>query len=261
MQTKSLFRLVLFLLCICATAWAQGSTAQINGSVKDSTGLVVAGADVKATQTATGAVRTATSGSDGTFTLPDLPIGPWTLEIGKEGFSKYVQSGIILQVDSNPSIDASLKVGSVTERVQVTADAAMVETHSTGVGQVIDQERVVDLPLNGRNDLMLVFLGGAATTAPPGNLNSTKNYPTVVISVAGGLANGITFLLDGSTHNDPFSNQAMPFPFPDAMQEFKVETSALPAQYGQHASAAVNAVTKSGTNAFHGDIFEFLRNG
>ena len=200
-------------------------------------------------------------GVDGTFTLPNLPIGPWTLEISKEGFSKYVQSGIVLQVDSNPAIDASLKVGSVTEQVQVTADAAMIETHSTGVGQVIDQERVVDLPLNGRNDLMLVFLGGAATTAPPGNLNSTKNYPTVVISVAGGLANGITFLLDGSTHNDPFSNQAMPFPFPDAMQEFKVETSALPAQYGEHSAAAVNAVTKSGGNSFHGDAFEFLRNG
>ena len=137
----------------------------------------------------------------------------------------------------------------------------MVETHSTGIGQVIDQERVVDLPLNGRNDLMLLFLGGAATTAPPGNLNSTKNYPTVVISVAGGLANGITFLLDGSTHNDPFSNQAMPFPFPDAMQEFKVETSALPAQYGEHSAAAVNAVTKSGSNSYHGDAFEFLRNG
>jgi hypothetical protein len=261
MQTNSLLRLFLCLLCIGVTVRAQSSTAQINGSVKDSTGLVVAGADVKATQTETGVVRMATSGSDGIFILPNLPIGPWTLEISKDGFSKYIQSGVVLQVDSNPEIDASLKVGSVTEQVQVTADAAMVETHSTGVGQVIDQQRVVDLPLNGRNDLMLVFLGGAATTAPPGNLNSTKNYPTVVISVAGGLANGITFLLDGSTHNDPFSNQALPFPFPDAMQEFKIETSALPAQYGQHSAAAINAVTKSGGNNFHGDAFEFLRNG
>src|ERR1019366_3596544 len=197
----------------------------------------------------------------GSFSLPSLPIGPYRLQVGKAGFTSYVQTGIVLQVDSNPTVDASLKVGSVTERVEVTADAAMVETHSTGVGQVVDQQRVVELPLNGRNDLMLIFLGGGATTAPPGNLNSTKNYPTVVISVAGGLANGLTFLLDGSTHNDPFSNQALPFPFPDALQEFKVETSALPAQYGQHSAAAVNAVTKSGGNSFHGDAFEFLRNG
>src|ERR1019366_3879613 len=238
-----------------------GGTAQISGTVRDAAGLAVPGAEIQATQTDTGVTRTAQSAADGSFSLPSLPIGPYRLQVGKAGFTSYVQTGIVLQVDSNPTVDASLKVGSVTERVEVTADAAMVETHSTGVGQVVDQQRVVELPLNGRNDLMLIFLGGGATTAPPGNLNSTKNYPTVVISVAGGLANGLTFLLDGSTHNDPFSNQALPFPFPDALQEFKVETSALPAQYGQHSAAAVNAVTKSGGNSFHGDAFEFLRNG
>jgi hypothetical protein len=250
------------LLLVSASLWAQGGgTAQISGTVRDATGLAVPAAEIQVTQTDTGVTRTTQSAADGTYSLPSLPIGPYRLQVGKAGFTSYAQTGIVLQVDSNPTIDASLKVGSVTERVEVTADAAMVETHSTGVGQVVDQQRVVELPLNGRNDLTLIFLGGGATTAPPGNLNSTKNYPTVVISVAGGLANGLTFLLDGSTHNDPFSNQALPFPFPDALQEFKVETSALPAQYGQHSAAAVNAVTKSGGNSFHGDAFEFLRNG
>src|SRR5258708_23196808 len=101
-----------------------------------------------------------------------------------------------------------------------------------------------------------------ATQVNAAGLNSgVRNYPTQDISVAGGLSNGLTYALDGASHNDPYNNLNLPLPFPDALQEFKVETSALPAQYGHHSSAAVNGVTKSGTNEFHGDLFEFLRNG
>src|SRR5262249_49428079 len=106
----------------------------------------------------------------------------------------------------------------------------------------------------------LIFLSGLATTAPSGDLNTNKNFPTVTISVAGGQANGITYIMDGGTHNDPFNNLNLPTPFPDALQEFKVETSSLPARYGHHAASAVNLVTRSGTNTFHGNAFEFLRN-
>jgi len=134
------FRTVTLVLSIsCAAVWAQSlSTSQISGTIKDTTGSAVPGAEVKATQTATGAVRTLTSGPDGSYVLTNLPTGPYQLEVNKEGFTKYVQTGIVLQVASNPTIDAVLKVGSVTEEVQVQADAAMVETHSTGVGQVVD---------------------------------------------------------------------------------------------------------------------------
>src|ERR1019366_195750 len=104
-------------------------------------------------------------------------------------------------------------------------------------------------------------LAGLASDGAGANLNTVRNYPTVNISVAGGQGNGITYLLDGATHNDSFNNLNLPLPFPDALQEFKVETSALPAEYGLHSAAAVNAITKSGTNAYHGDLFEFLRNG
>src|SRR5712691_4773624 len=253
---------IVICLFACAAVWAQGSTSRINGTVRDSSGLAVPGATVKVTQTATGGVRTVTSGADGAFVLPNLPIGPYVLEVAKEGFSKYVQSGIVLQVDSNPTIDAALKVGSVSEQVLVQADAAMVETHSSGVGQVVDAQRVAEMPLNGRNPIELVFLAGMASTAGGStNLNSVRNYPTVIVSVAGGQGNGITYLLDGASHQDPYNSASLPLPFPDALQEFKVETSALPAQYGYHSGAAVNAVTKSGTNEFHGDLFEFLRNG
>jgi len=257
---RGISRLVSGVLLSCALGWSQGSTAQISGTIRDASGLSVPGAEIRATQTATGANRTVNSGADGAYVLPNLPIGPYILEVTKAGFSKYAQSGIVLQVDSNPTIDAALKVGTVNEQVTVEADAAMVETHSTGVGTVVDNQRVVDLPLNGRNATQLVFVAGAATAAEAG-LNTNKNYPTVTISVAGGLSSSITYLLDGADHNDPFTNLNQPIPFPDALQEFKVETSALPAQYGYHAAAAVNAVTKSGSNEFHGDAFEFLRNG
>jgi hypothetical protein len=205
------------------------------------------------------------SGSDGAYLLQSLPIGPYRIDVTKPGFSPYVQSGIVLQVDTNPTVDILLKVGDVTQQVVVEANAAMVETNSTGIGQVVDQQRVVDLPLNGRQPTQLITLSGAAITVPTANVGqliSQKNYPNEVsISVAGGPANGLTYTLDGASHNDPVNNAGLPLPFPDALQEFKVETSALPAQYGQHAGGAVNVVTKSGTNSLHGAAFDFLRNG
>jgi len=249
---------------LLATASLFGqSTAQINGLVRDTSGLAIPDATIKATQTATGLVRTASSGMDGGFVLPNLPVGPYLIEITKDGFNKYVQSGIILQVSSNPSIEAALQVGSVTTQVTVEANTTMVETHSTGVGTVVDNQRVVEMPLNGRNATELVFLAGMATIggANGGFLNSVRNYPTVMISVAGGVANQQTYALDGANHNDAYNGLNLPLPFPDALQEFKVETSALPAQYGLHSTAAVNAITKSGTNQWHGNLFEFIRNG
>ena len=258
---KSRFIVALALLCAASVVWGQAvSNSQVSGVVRDASGLAVPAADVKITQTETGVVRTAVTGADGAYLVPNLPVGSYQLEVAKPGFSTFVQSGIVLQVNSNPVINAALKIGSVAEQVVVEASAAMVETHNNGVGQVIDQQRVVDLPLNGRQATELIFLSGAATTAPAGDLNTNKNYPTVTISVAGGQANGMTFIMDGGTHNDPFNNLNLPIPFPDALQEFKVETSAVPARYGQHASAAVNAVTKSGTNQLHGSVFEFVRN-
>ncbi len=176
---------VFCLILASASMWAQ-STAQISGAVRDASGLAVPGAEIKATQTATGLVRTATSGADGGYVLTNLPIGPYMLEISKEGFSKYVQSGIVLQVDSNPTIDAALKVGAVSDQVTVQADAALVETRSTGIGTVVDNQRVLEMPLNGRQVTDLIFLAGMANNgAGSGSANSIRNYPTVVISVAG----------------------------------------------------------------------------
>ena len=244
-----------------ATAAAQAVTgSQVSGTVKDTSGAALPGAEVTITKTDTGAVRTTFTGADGSYTLPNLPVGPYQLKVVLQGFTTFVQDGIVLQVSTNPEINVTLALGAVSEQVLVTANATMVETHNNGIGQVIDQEHVTELPLNGRQATELIFLSGLATSAPAGDLNTNKNFPTQTISVAGGQANGITYIMDGGTHNDPFNNLNLPTPFPDALQEFKVETSALPARYGHHASSAVNLITKSGSNNFHGNTFEFVRN-
>ena len=262
--------LAVSLLCLgyCAGLFAQ-ATSQISGTVKDATGAVVAGADITVTQTDTGATRTATSDANGVYSLPSLALGPYQMEVKKDGFTTYLQSGIVLQVAEGVTIDPVLKVGTINQTVQVEAAAAMIETSSTGVGQVVNSQDVVDLPLNGRQVTQLITLAGASNAVQygfgqspsVGNLVSSKNYPNeALVSVGGGLLNGTTYLLDGGTHNDPFNNLNLPLPFPDAVQEFNVETSSLPAEYGQHSAGAINVVSKSGTNAFHGDAFEFVRN-
>ncbi len=243
---------------MCTTVWAQ-STAQVSGTIKDQTGAVLPGTEVTATQSETGFVRTAVTDETGSYLLTNLPVGPYRFEAGLPGFRTYVQTGIVLQVGSNPVINAVLEVGQVADQIEVQADAALVETRSTGIGQVMDNLRVLEMPLNGRQVTELILASGAAVAG--GNQMTNRNYPTESISVAGGMNNGLTYMLDGGTHNDPFNGLGLPLPFPDALQEFKVETSAVSAQYGQHSAGAVNAITKSGTNNFHGDLFEFVRNG
>ena len=244
---------MLWLGC-CAGVFAQ-ATSQISGTVTDASGAVVAGAQITATQTDTGVTRTATSDASGVYALPSLPLGPYRMEVKKEGFTTFVQTGIVLQVGTAPTIDPVLKVGAVTQTVQVESTAPMVDTTTTGVGQVVNSQSVVDLPLNGRQVTQLITLAGASNTvqygfggAPSvGNLVSSKNYPNeALVSVGGGMLNGTTYLMDGGTFNDPFNNLNLPTPFPDAIQEFNVQTSAIPAQYGEHTAGAINIATKSG---------------
>jgi hypothetical protein len=256
---RTITGILLGLAFASVAAWAQ--TSQISGVIRDPSGSAIPGATIKATQTATGVVRNATSGANGSYVLPDLPIGPYQLEVTKEGFSRSVQTGIVLQVESNPTLDVGLQVGAVSEQVSVEASAAEVETRSTSIGSVVTNQQVAEMPLNGRDPHELIFLAGMATFPGNGGMNSVRNYPTVVVSVAGGNGDGVAYLLDGTIWQDPYNSGSMPLPFPDALQEFKVETSAAPAQYGFHATATVNAVTKSGTNQYHGDLFEFVRNG
>jgi Carboxypeptidase regulatory-like domain/TonB dependent receptor len=257
MRFKSLIGLLVF-VCSCAVLSAQTiSTSQIRGTISDPSGGAVAGADVKLTQTATGAVRSTTSAADGAYAFADVTVGTYNLEVSKSGFSKYLQQGIVIQVGVNPTINVALTVGAVTQEVTVQAEAVTVETQSEGVGQVTPPQEVQDLPLNGRQVTDLLPLSGAVGQGRA----FRASYPSsAVISIAGGAQGSVAYWLDGGTHNDPLSNQNLPLPFPDTIEEFKVETSSLPAQYGTHPSGAVTVITKSGSNQFHGDAFEYVRN-
>jgi hypothetical protein len=249
-------------LFAASAAFGQGaSTASIAGTVRDSSGSVLPGVAVTSTQTATGLTRTVVSDEAGRYTISSLPVGPYKLEFVLQGFRTSVQTGIVLQVDASPTINAALAVGNVEESVTVEGEAPVIETRSVGIGMVVDNQRVLELPLNGRQTLDLVFMTGMAVSS--GTLGGARGGATstspATISVAGGLPNATAYTLDGASHNDPFNGSSMPLPFPEALQEFKVETSALPAQYGYHSAAAVTAVTKSGTNTVTGTLFEFYR--
>jgi len=246
-------------VCVLATgvAWGQ-ATAQISGTVRDPSGAVLPGVEITATQTETGIARTTVTNETGFYVLASLPLGPYRLEAALTGFRTFVQSGIVLQVNSNPVIDPIMQVGQVSETVEVQANAAQVETRSSGVGQVIETQRILDLPLNGRNVTDLVTLSGLAVQTATSRGFGMRTG--VLISVAGGNTDGVQYSLDGSPHINPFDGSGMPLPFPDALQEFRLSTSTQDASNGMHSGAAVNAVTKSGTNAFHGDAFEFVRN-
>jgi carboxypeptidase family protein/TonB-dependent receptor-like protein len=257
MRLKWILGLCVFVLFSAVLSAQTISTSQIRGTVSDPSGGAVAGASITLTHVATGAVRTTTSNSDGTYSLPDLSIGTYQLEVSKEGFSKSLQTGIDLQVGAILTINVGLKVGAVTQEVTVEAQSVTVDTQSTGVGEVVAPQEVQDLPLNGRQLTDLLTLSGAVGEGRA----FRASYPSsAVISIAGGAQGSVAYWLDGGTHNDPLSNQNLPLPFPDTVQEFKVETSSLPAQYGTHPSGAVNVVTKSGGNNFHGDAFEYVRN-
>ncbi|MBM3819322.1 MAG: TonB-dependent receptor [Acidimicrobiia bacterium] len=250
--------LTLALSLASATAWAQLSTAQLSGRVSDESGAVLPGVTVTVTQTDTGLVRSVTTDENGTYVLPSLPTGPYRLEAMLQGFRTYSQTGIVLQVAATPVINVVLAIGSLEETVSVEAAAPLVDVQSAGIGDVVDNERIVELPLQGRQVTDLIVLAGAAVNNDT-SVNPRYTQGGVRISVAGGLPIGVSYLLDGASHNDPRSNMNLPMPFPDALQEFRVATSGLSAQNGVHGAASVNAVTKSGTNSFHGNAFEFLR--
>ncbi len=240
----------------CVVVWAQ-ATAQISGTAKDQSGAVLPGVEITVTQTDTGISRTSVTNETGSYVLPNLAVGPYRLEAGLPGFRTYVQTGIVLQVNSSPAINVVLEVGQVTEQVEVQANAAVVETRSSTVGSVIENERILELPLNGRNVTDLIVLAGGAVRQAATSTNfSVGESP--VLAIAGGAGFGVDFALDGANHVNFMSGTSMTMPFPDAMQEFKVENSGVGAQ--SRNSSAVSAVTKSGTNQFHGDLFEFVRN-
>jgi hypothetical protein len=253
---------ILFLLNVTHGAFGQG-LAHIVGSVTDSTGAAVPVAHVTATQASTGVTTEATSNGNGEFVFSSLPPTVYNISVSAAGFTTFIQKGITLQADQSVTVDAVLKVGSTSDTVIVTADAPQVDTTTGTLSQVMGGKQVNDLPLNGRNAAALTTLVAGVVAAPNAGSDqgNTKSFPVVVnVSVNGTRANQTSYLLDGGNNVDEYTNVNAPFPFPDALQEFSVQTSNYAAEYGQNAGGVVNVITKSGTNAYHGNIFEYVRN-
>jgi hypothetical protein len=257
--------ITLVALLLTSRALAQGYGSVV-GTVSDSTGAAIPGATVTVTQTDTGRQTTVTTGQAGNFVFPTLTPAPYSLVVSAKGFEAYSQKGLVLEADQSLSVNAKLAVGAATETVEVTTAPPQVDTTSGTLSQVIDQERVVDLPLNGRNAASLITLvAGVSDATNEGNgvnQGNGKTFPAAVVTTANGtLPNQSNYLLDGGNNVDEMTNVNGPFPFPDALQEFSVQTSNYNAQFGQSAGAVVNIVTRAGGSHFHGTAFEFLRNG
>ncbi len=234
--------------------WAQG-LATIYGTVTDSAGAVMPGSKVTVTHSETGTVRQADTDSSGDYVFVQLPVGAYSVRVQAQGFKEFVQSDLRLQVSQNRRVDITMQIGQVSERVEVQAAAAQVETRTGTIGEVIDSHRIVDLPLNGRNPVQL-----QALVAGVGRRGGRDQQQNETISVNGSAFRGSNYALDGGDNHDPFFNTPAPFPNPDALQEFSIETNAYGADKGRNAGIFVSAVTRSGTNQFHGALFEFLRN-
>lgn len=249
--------LLVWFVMLPAMAWGQTAMGSIVGTVVDPAGASVPSATVVITNTGTSeAFRTATTNA-GNYLAPLLKIGNYRVEVSAAGFKKFVQEGIVLQVQQQARVDVKLAVGEVTESVSVTADASVLETTSSSLGKVVDNKRILDLPLNTRNVYGLIYL----TPGVAGSVGNSHNQ--LSYSVNGVRAGLFDTLIDGSSAAFPTVNGfhgISVFPSVDAVAEFKVQGSNFSAEFGRSNGSVLNLVYKSGTNEFHGSAYEFLRN-
>jgi hypothetical protein len=265
----------LLALIVTLNGRAQQITGSIVGTVKDQQGAVVPGASVKATNADTGFSRVATTANDGAYRIEYLPVGKYQVEVEMAGFQKFVQENIVLAVDQTEALNVTLDVGAASQTVTVTTAPALVDTTSAVLGRTVQPAEIIGLPLVNRNAYAELSLtpgvqsnsASGATNASNSNPSGTPNYqigvPSTQVIVNGGIDGGVpmvSFFLDGGSNMTGIRNYGNPLPNPDALEEFRVETSNFSAQYGRMSSAVVTAVTRSGGNQFHGSLFEFVRN-
>jgi hypothetical protein len=260
--TSTVARVLLFLSLILSVAHAQISTGTIVGLVEDNTGGAVPGASVTLTQTATGQVRQTQTNDHGQFNAPFLPLGSYSVSVTAPGYETQTTSGINLQVDQTANLHIALKVGSVSQTVSVTAASPLLDQVTSSLGQVINNNEILNMPLNGRNPFALGQLVGN-TTAVSAATGTGTNMPFIA---GGGRFTEMDVSLNGVDNNTFATNGSIGrqgiaiIPSVDAVQEFKVITNNFSAEYGHAAGSIVSATIKSGTNQYHGVVFEFLRN-
>jgi carboxypeptidase family protein/TonB-dependent receptor-like protein len=254
---------------LCTSAAAQVRFGSVVGSVADASGATVSGATVKLTNLGTNETRTMQSSSAGTYSFPNLIAGTYRVEVQTQGFKQFIQDNVEVQVDLATRVDAKLQVGNVTESVLVTTEAPPLQTDSASLGTTISQTEVESIPLSGRNvnNMLTLVPGVVAQGGTYGNAvsNQASGARTNAIgfgnyAIGGGFGNQSSFYIDGVASNAPAGNLNSLIPSQDVVQEFRVVTNNVGAEYGSYAGGIINLTTKSGTNKFHGTAYEYLRN-
>src|SRR5438093_6448173 len=254
------FKTLLALVFTSAAAWGQIGGAAILGTVTDPGGSIIVGATIKITHLPTNTVYTVTTNDSGLYSFPDLRIGPYQLTAEMQGFKRLVRTGVVLQVGDRAVVDFRLEVGAVVESIEVSAAAPLVNTADATLGKVIENTRMTNLPLNGRSALALAVLTpNVRSYAQSPSGFGDRGVLVSGFSVNGGPSGLNNFTLDGNSNNNPRAGDLNVNPAVDAIEEFKVQSGVMPAEYGYTAGGVVNMVTKSGTNRLHGSLYEFLR--
>ncbi len=249
-------------LCLTSVASAQRATVSVAGQVRDSSNAAVPGAKVVVRNQSTAVERAVASNSEGFYVVSALQAGSYSISVSHEGFQVYNVSDLLLQVDQQATVNVELKVGSVSDTVRVVADAAAVELRTATLNTVVNQKMMTDLPLNGRNVLQLMNLT-PGTLSASGTWNQSSTRPEAasqLISASGGRGNSTAIVMDGGLNEDPYTEVANVLPNPDAVQEFSFQTNNYGAKFAGRGGGVVNVVTKSGSNEFHGSVFEYVRN-
>src|SRR5215831_5817663 len=247
-------------LLIAAAAAAQTATSEIAGTVRDSTGGALPGVTITLTHQASGQTRQLTTDSNGNYVAPALPVGEYTVKAELPNFQSQLRQGTVLQVGRQARVDLTLEVGNINQEVTIDASAPVLQTANAELSEIIDNARVTELPLNGRQFVDLTLLTDNVFVAPRGTRGSALAQTGPAVLVAGQRPGHNMYFLDGVSVTDQYFNHLVASPPIDAIQEFSIQKSIYPAEFGGKASATVSAVTKSGANVFHGDLYEFVRN-
>ncbi len=253
--------IVLYLSCLSSLALAQSTTGTISGTVTDSSGASVARARITATELATNVSRSSTSAPDGSYSILFLSVGAYRVEVNAPGFKKFERTGVVLEVNRNARVDAALQLGALNETVMVTADVAIVETSNPTLGLTVNSLDIENLPLVDRDAYSLLSLtAGVDTTGQATDNFGAPQQVTLINGSPNSSIGSVNYNLDGGTNSNGLRNTGNSIPNPDAIEEFRVSTNSYSSEYGRFAGGVVDVVTKSGTNRFHGSLFEFLRN-
>lgn len=256
------YSFALGLILIGSAAVVGQSTATLKGAVTDEKGAVVPGAKVTATNQATSVERTSVTDSDGNYQLAALPVGMYTIKVETQGFKTELVQNLAVEVGRTIERNFQLQVGTVAENISVTAEAPVIENATTSVGTVINQRTVQEIPLNGRHFVDLgLLLPGSVTPPQNGFLTAPlRGQGSFGLNTAGGREDTVNFMINGINLNDMVQNQITFQPSINTVQEFKADNSTFSAEYGRNSGAIVNIATRSGSNDYHGEFFEFLRN-